>query len=35
MATLERDGRIIGFSVEGEGAPLLAFHGTTQSRNAW
>ena len=35
MATWERDGRTVGYSVEGEGAPLLAFHGTTQNRNAW
>lgn len=35
MATLERDGRIIGYSVDGEGPALLAFHGTTQNRTAW
>jgi pimeloyl-ACP methyl ester carboxylesterase len=35
MTTLAREGRTVGFSVEGEGTPLLAFHGTTQSRNAW
>lgn len=35
MATIERSGRKVGFGVEGNGPPLLAFHGTTQARNAW
>ena len=35
MAHLERDGRRIGYHVTGEGDPVLAFHGTTQSGNAW
>lgn len=35
MAFILRNGRAVGFSVEGDGPPLLAFHGTTQARNAW
>lgn len=35
MAHLERNGRRIGYHVTGEGEPVLAFHGTTQSGNAW
>lgn len=35
MATFERNGRLIGYSVSGTGPALLTFHGTTQSGNAW
>lgn len=35
MAVFTRDGRKIGYLAEGDGAPVLAFHGTTQSSNAW
>lgn len=35
MATYERNGRSIGYSVTGEGPALLVFHGTTQMGNAW
>jgi len=35
MAVFENNGRRIGYSLEGTGAPLLAFHGTTQAANAW
>ena len=35
MAIFKRDNRSIGYNVAGEGAPILAFHGTTQSGNAW
>lgn len=35
MATFERHGRRIGYEVSGAGAPILAFHGTTQSRSGW
>lgn len=35
MTTIERGGRTVGFGVEGNGPPLLAFHGTTQARGAW
>lgn len=35
MAILDRGSRAVGFGVEGSGPPLLAFHGTTQARNAW
>lgn len=35
MATFEFRGTTIGYNVEGEGAPILAFHGTTQAGNAW
>jgi len=35
MATFDFQGTTIGYSVEGSGAPILAFHGTTQSANAW
>lgn len=35
MAHLELDGHRIGYQVTGEGEPVLAFHGTTQSGNAW
>ena len=35
MSTWVNNGRTIGFSSEGSGVPILAFHGTTQSANAW
>jgi len=35
MATFDFQGTTIGYSVEGSGTPILAFHGTTQSANAW
>jgi hypothetical protein len=35
MATFEQNGRTIGYSVNGEGPAILAFHGTTQMGNAW
>lgn len=35
MATFEIRGKNIGYTVEGSGTPILAFHGTTQSANAW
>lgn len=35
MANIETSGRTVGYGVEGNGPALLAFHGTTQSRNAW
>jgi len=35
MSTWINNGRTIGFSSEGSGVPILAFHGTTQSSNAW
>ncbi len=35
MATFTHDGRTIGYSVNGEGPVILAFHGTTQMGNAW
>lgn len=35
MSTFERNGRTIGYSVQGDGPALLAFHGTTQAGNAW
>ena len=35
MATLSRNGRTIGYRVSGSGPAVLAFHGTTQSSNAW
>jgi pimeloyl-ACP methyl ester carboxylesterase len=35
MAQWQRNGRNIGYSVSGTGQPILAFHGTTQSGNAW
>lgn len=35
MATLEIDGQLIGYSVEGDGRPLLLLHGTTMSRTAF
>ena len=35
MAVLSIQNRRIGYLAEGEGAPILAFHGTTQASNAW
>ena len=35
MATFDFRGTTIGYTIEGEGAPILAFHGTTQAANAW
>ena len=35
MATFARNGRTIGYQVNGSGPAVLAFHGTTQSSNAW
>lgn len=35
MSTWINNGRTIGYSSEGSGFPILAFHGTTQSANAW
>jgi len=35
MPTWINNGRTIGYSEVGEGAPILAFHGTTQSSDAW
>lgn len=35
MALLEISGKSIGYKVSGEGSPILCFHGTTQSANAW
>ena len=35
MATFQVNGRTVGYEVVGTGAPVLAFHGTTQSRSSW
>lgn len=35
MATLDVDGQLIGYAVEGEGPPLLLLHGTTMNRTAF
>ena len=35
MSTFGVNGRTIGFEAVGSGPPVLAFHGTTQSRTAW
>lgn len=35
MATFHADGRVTGYEVTGTGSPVLAFHGTTQSRTGW
>lgn len=35
MATFDFRGTTIGYNVEGDGSPILAFHGTTQAANAW
>jgi len=35
MSSWVNNGRTIGYSSEGTGIPILAFHGTTQAANAW
>ncbi len=35
MSSWVNNGRTIGYSSEGSGTPILAFHGTTQAANAW
>ena len=35
MAIFQRNGRNIGYSINGVGPAILAFHGTTQMSNAW
>lgn len=35
MATLQVGATSVGYAVEGEGIPLLLFHGTTMNRTAW
>lgn len=35
MATLQVEGVDVGYSVEGDGVPVLLFHGTTMNRSAW
>ena len=35
MAVFQHNGRNIGYSLNGEGPAILAFHGTTQMSNAW
>ena len=35
MAVFEFQGKKIGYTIEGSGSPILAFHGTTQAANAW
>lgn len=35
MSSWVNNGRTIGYSSEGTGTPILAFHGTTQAANAW
>ena len=35
MSSWINNGRTIGYSTEGSGVPILAFHGTTQAANAW
>ncbi len=35
MAVFAHNGRNIGYSINGSGPAILAFHGTTQSANAW
>ena len=35
MATLDIDGQLIGYAVEGSGTPLLLLHGTTMNRTAF
>ena len=35
MTSFDYLGKNIGYTVEGEGSPILAFHGTTQAANAW
>lgn len=35
MTTWEHHGKTISYTMNGEGIPLLAFHGTTQKSDAW
>ena len=35
MAVFQHKGRNIGYSINGNGPAILAFHGTTQAANAW
>jgi pimeloyl-ACP methyl ester carboxylesterase len=35
MSNWVHNGKKIGYSVHGEGTPILAFHGTTQNADAW
>ena len=35
MSSWINNSRTIGYSSEGSGVPILAFHGTTQAANAW
>ncbi len=35
MSSWINNGRTFGYSSEGSGIPILAFHGTTQAANAW
>ena len=35
MATLEVNGQVVGYAVEGAGTPVLLLHGTTQNRTGW
>lgn len=35
MATCEVDGQVVGYATDGEGAPVLLLHGTTQNRTGW
>lgn len=35
MSQITINGRTIGYSQEGDGPAILAFHGTTQAANAW
>lgn len=35
MAQWARNEKLIGYSIEGSGPAVLAFHGTTQASNAW
>jgi len=35
MGTVQRNNRTVGYQVNGQGAALLVFHGTTQEANGW
>ena len=35
MATLDIDGQLIGYAIEGTGTPVLLLHGTTMNRSAF
>lgn len=35
MASWEHNGKTIGYSLDGDGVGILAFHGTTQKADAW